>query len=132
MSLGIKEEIFEQVYKEYKDLEKRVDKFNNENKIEKTSKKGLSIFDNNYTEGIEANSRIFETSTQGYRSLKYALFYDYTTLIVNFTSNKAVLQKSFKIYEDMESIRGKIFNIEELEHRVYDKEKLKVEEEIEL
>ena len=95
--MEIKQDILKEVYSQYKDLESRVNKFNNENEIVRASKKGLSIFDNNYTDGIEADSRILETISENHRTLKYMLFYDYTTLIVNFSSNKAILQTSFKI-----------------------------------
>lgn len=121
--MKIKKEILQIIFEQYKDLENRVKRFNNENEVLDTPKETLKKFDTDkYMEEVVADSRIHEMIAMNYRSLKYVLFYDYATLKIDFTNNKPVLEKMFLIYENKESTKGININIDELSKQIENEE----------
>lgn len=111
------------VFEQYKDLENRVKRFNNENEALDTPKETLKKFDTDkYMKGVEADSKIHEMIATDSRSLKYVLFYDYATLKIDFTNNKPILEKIFLVYENKESTKGININIDELSKQIESEE----------
>ncbi len=121
--MKIEKKILQVVFEQYKDLENRVKKFNNENEVLTTPKETLEKFDTDaYMEGVEADSKIHEMIAKNYRSLKYVLFYDYVTLKVDFTNNTPLLEKTFLVYENKEATKGIKISINELSEQIENEE----------
>ncbi len=115
--------VLEQVIDYYQNLEKIVAKFNDENTIEKDSINSLNVFSENYLNNETTyNKEIFYTND--YSNVEFFLLYDFVTLAVDFSKEKAKVEPVLYIYDsrnDNERIYANINEIVEYVNKINEK-----------